>query len=142
VSWTGTSTQCDAVSGTHTVRIDEPPALGGTNTGMNPVELLLSSLGGCLIVLVHSFASTYEVDVKGVSVDVEGDLDPDGFMGRAPVRAGFSEIRYKVNVDSDSDPEKIAALIAHAENSCPIKDTLSGVPVNPMPEEELVAESI
>jgi uncharacterized OsmC-like protein len=127
VQWTGESTQCDAVSGTHTVRIDEPQALGGTNTGPNPVELLLASLGGCLTIVVRTYAQQYEVELKGVSVDVEGDLNPDGFMGKADVRPGFSAIRYRVNIDSDSPPEKVAQLINHAETACPIKDTLKGV---------------
>jgi len=130
VKWTGESVQCDARAGKHTIRIDEPPVLGGTDTGQNPVEMLLSALGGCLVVLVNTFAPQHDVVVKGVRVKVEGDLDPDGFMGQAPIRPGFSAIRYKLRVDSDSEPDAVAALIAHAESSCPVKDTLGGVPVS------------
>lgn len=130
IDWTGTGLQSDAKSGKNAVRIDEPEALGGTNTGQNPVELLLSALGGCLVVLVNAFAPGHDVIVKDVHVKVEGDLDPDGFMGKAAVRAGFSAIRYKLDVESDSDPAAVAALIQHAEDSCPVKDTLSGVPVS------------
>lgn len=36
--------------------IDEPASLGGTDQGPNPVELVLAALGGCLNVLVASFA--------------------------------------------------------------------------------------
>jgi uncharacterized OsmC-like protein len=129
VRWTGDGVSSDAQSGPHTIRIDEPEVLGGKNTGPNPVELLLSALGGCLVVLVNAFASAHVVEVKNVRVDVEGDLDPDGFMGKSDVRPGFSEIRYKLNIDSPSPAGNIAALTAHVIKVCPVKDTLSGVPV-------------
>jgi uncharacterized OsmC-like protein len=132
VEWTGTGVQSDATSGQHVIRIDEPESLGGTNTGPNPVELILSALGGCLVVLVNAFAPAHNVMVKAVSIKVEGDLDPDGFMGKSDVRPGFSAIRYALDVASDSATEDIAALIAHVERSCPVKDTLEGVSVGRM----------
>jgi len=129
VKWTGTGLQADAQAGAHVLRTDEPEELGGTNTGQNPVEMVLSALGGCMVVLVNAFAPAHKVEVKDVRVEVEGDLDPDGFLGQAPVRAGFSAVRYKLHVESDSDPAAVEALIEHVESSCPVKDTLSGVPV-------------
>jgi len=129
VKWTGRSVSSDAVSGPHTIRIDEPAALGGENTGPNPVELLLSALGGCLVVLVNAFAPAHGVEIKDVKVQVEGDLDPDGFLEKSSVRPGFSAIRYRLKIDSPSPQEKINALIEHAVRVCPVKDTLSGVPV-------------
>ncbi|MDD2600561.1 MAG: OsmC family protein [Kiritimatiellae bacterium] len=130
VEWTGESLQSDARSGTHAIRIDEPEVLGGTNTGQNPVELVLSALGGCLVVLVNTFVPTHNVLIKAVSVQLEGDLDPDGFMGKVQVRPGFSAIRYALKIDSDSALEAIEALIEHAKKACPVKDTLKGVAVN------------
>jgi uncharacterized OsmC-like protein len=132
VHWTGSGVSSDAQSGPHTLRIDEPEVLGGKNTGPNPVELLLSALGGCMVVLVNAFAPAHGVEVTDVRVEVEGDLDPDGFMGKSDARAGFNEIRYKLIIDSPSSAEKVAALREHAVKSCPVKDTLSGVPVRPI----------
>jgi len=132
VIWTGRGVASDAQSGTHTIRIDEPEALGGQDTGANPVELILSGLGGCLVVLVNAFAPAHGVEVRDVKVNVEGDLDPDGFLGKSDVRPGFSEIRYDLNIDSPSDKEKIKALREHVLKVCPVKDTLTGVPVVPL----------
>lgn len=110
--------------------IDEPTSLGGTDQGPNPVEVLLASLGGCINVLVSSFAPHHGVDVRGVTIHVEGDLDPDGFMGKnTNVRPGFQVIRYKIEIDSPSAPEHLQALIEHVERVCPVKDTLGGVPI-------------
>ncbi|MCK5528764.1 MAG: OsmC family protein [Kiritimatiellae bacterium] len=129
VKWTGTGVSSDAISGPHTTRIDEPESLGGENTGPNPVELILSGLGGCLVVLVNAFAPAHNVEITDVQVEVNGDLDPDGFLGKSDVRPGFSEIRYELKIDSPSSPENIAALTEHVLKVCPVKDTLTGVPI-------------
>jgi uncharacterized OsmC-like protein len=129
VIWTGTGVSSDAVTGPHTVRIDEPKSLGGENSGPNPVEYILSALGGCLVVLLTAFAPAHHVELNDVRVEVEGDLDPDGFQGLSDVRPGFSEIRYQIQIDSPSSQDKIEALKNHAIRVCPVKDTLTGVPI-------------
>lgn len=51
--------EVEAVSGLETVSrvrdfeftMDEPKNLGGTDQGMNPVEALLSSVGGCKVIV-------------------------------------------------------------------------------------------
>jgi uncharacterized OsmC-like protein len=128
VKWSGEGVCSLAEINGKQVIIDEPPALGGTDQGPNPVELILAALGGCINVLVSLFAKQYGVELKGSQVHVEGDLDPDGFMEKADVRPGFLEIRYHIDIDSPSDPEKVQALIEHVERVCPVKDTLKGVP--------------
>lgn len=68
--------------------------------------------------------------MRGVTISVEGDLDPDGYMEKnLNVRPGFQEIRYRINIDSPSDPSHVQALLQHVERVCPIKDTLQGVPI-------------
>lgn len=129
VEWTGSGVKSIATSGKHQVAIDEPPSLGGTDEGPNPVELILAGLGGCLNVLLTAFAPRYDVEIESLTIRVEGDLDPDGFLEKAPVPFGFQEIRYEIDLASNSPREKIDQLIEHAERVCPVKDTLGGVPV-------------
>lgn len=110
--------------------IDEPVHLGGRDQAPNPVEYLLGSLGGCINVLVITFAEQFSVDVQDVQVHIEGDLDPDGFLGKNPnVRPGYEEIRYHIDIDSPSPKENVEALIDHVEKVCPVKDTLQGTKV-------------
>ncbi len=91
---------------------------------------LLCALGGCMSIVASSFAPKFNVDLKGFSVELEGDIDPDGFTGKNPnVRKGFSEIRYKMHIVSDSPKENIDRLYKFIETHCPVKDTLAGVPV-------------
>src|SRR5690625_311780 len=130
VTWTREGVLSIADIGGKEVIIDEPPSLGGTDKGPNPVEYILAALGGCINVLVASFADNFDVEVEDVKVHLEGDLDPDGFLGKNPnVRPGYEEIRYEIILDSPSPQENIDALIAHVEKVCPVKDTLTGTSV-------------
>lgn len=127
VKWTGKGVLSIADIGGKEVIIDEPLSLGGTDKGPNPVEYILAALGGCINVLVATFAENFDVEVNDVRVHIEGDLDPDGFLGKNPnVRPGYEEIRYRVELDSPSLQENIDALLEHVDKVCPVKDTLQG----------------
>src|SRR6056297_166209 len=85
-----------------TLTIDEPPNLGGTDEGANPVEYILAALTGCLNVVGHMVAQEMGFKIKSLSFDVEGELNPAGFMGKDKnVRPGYQEIVATVNVDAD-----------------------------------------
>lgn len=115
------------------VIMDEPKDEGGTDTAMHPVESLLCALGGCMAIVASAFAPLAGVKLKGFWVEIEGDLDPDGFLGKNPdVRKGLQDIRYKMHIESDSPQEKIDRLYKLIEDRCPVKDTLRGVPVSSM----------
>lgn len=130
VHWDGQGVRCTGDIRGKKIIIDEPQELGGTDTGPNPVEYLLAALGGCLNILITSFASKFQVEIRDVIINVEGDLDPDGFTGKNPaVRPGFQQIRYNIKIDSPSPKANIQQLLEHIEKIGPVKDTLSGVPI-------------
>ena len=130
VKWSGDKTYCEGSSRGFKVDIDEPPQLGGDDRGMNPVEMLLNSLGGCMSICAALFAKKFDVDLKGFHVDLEGDLDSDGFLGRNPdVRPGYQVIRYRMHFDSPSPKENIERLKDFIKQKCPVSDTLCGVRV-------------
>lgn len=109
--------------------IDEPKSLGGTDTGMNPVEVLLASLGACQSIVGRVYAPKFGVKLDDFRVDVEGDLDLDGFFNRADVRPGYSDIRYTFYIKTDSPKEKVEEFVRFLESKCPVGDTIAN-PVN------------
>ncbi|MBE9914220.1 OsmC family protein [Paenibacillus donghaensis] len=109
--------------------IDEPKNLGGTDTGMNPVEALLASLGACQSIVARVYAPKFDVDLQDFRVDVEGDLDLDGFFNRSEVRPGYSDIRYTFYIKTNSPAEKVEQFVAFLESKCPVGDSLAA-PVN------------
>lgn len=107
------------------ITIDEPASMGGSNTGMNPMEGLLAVVGACQTIVAASFAKAQGVDLQDLWIEMEGDLDPQGFLhGKAGVRPGFQEIRYVFHIKSSSPPEKLEAFREFVESRCPVSDTV------------------
>ncbi len=105
--------------------LDEPQDMGGTNTGMNPVEACLCALGACQSIVGAAFAEAQGFKFDEMHVELEGDLDPDGFMGLNPnVRNGFSEIRFTMHFKTSETQEKAEAFADFIENKCPVGDML------------------
>ncbi|GAA0136821.1 OsmC family protein [Paenibacillus sp. YSY-4.3] len=109
--------------------IDEPKSLGGTDTGMNPVEALLASLGACQAIVARVYAPKFDVKLEDFRVEVEGDIDLDGFFNRSEVRPGYSDIRYTFYVKTSSPREKVEEFVHFLESKCPVGDTIAN-PVN------------
>ncbi len=107
------------------ILMDEPEDLGGTDTAMNPVEALLCALGACQSIVVAAFAEAQDFTFEEYHVELEGDLDPDGFMGLADVRPGFQEIRYTMNFKTTESQEKTEEFAQFVESSCPVGDCLA-----------------
>lgn len=111
------------------ITVDEPKNLGGTDTGMNPVELVLGALGACQAIVARVFAKKFNIEFSDLWIELEGDLDPDGFMHKSDVRKGYSEIRYNIHIKTDAPQEKVEEFVAFIEDTCPVGDTLAN-PVN------------
>ncbi|RSD23253.1 OsmC family protein [Mesobacillus subterraneus] len=122
------------------ITIDEPPALGGTDAGMNPVEMLLGALGACQSIVARVYSQKFGVELEDFRVELEGDLDTDGFMNKSDVRRGYSDIRYTYHITSPSPEENIRALADFIARTCPVDDTISN-PVNVV-RKDLVIEKI
>lgn len=105
--------------------MDEPEEMGGTNTGMNPVEAVLCALGACQSIVAAAFAEANDFHFEEFHVELEGDLDPDGFMGLAEgVRNGFQEIRFTMHFKTNESQEKAEAFANFIEERCPVGDCL------------------
>lgn len=106
--------------------IDEPENMGGADEGANPVEYLLAALSGCLNVVGHLVAREMGFKLKGMELELEGDLNPDKFAGKSSTeRAGYKEIRVTVKPDADVDKETLEDWINIVESRCPVSDNIS-----------------
>jgi len=113
----------------HELLVDEPSELGGEDTAMNPLELLLGALGSCVTLMCVAFAPKFRVNLKDVRATIEGDFDPRGFQGLANVRYGFSQLRLVLHLDAEGDERDVERLAHFAFERCPVADTLRGVEV-------------
>lgn len=108
------------------ILLDEPEDLGGTNAAMNPVEALLCALGACQTIVAAAFAKAKKFSFEEFHVELEGDLDPDGFLGKnKDVRKGFSEIRFVMHFKTDEPMERCVEFSDFIEETCPVGDCLA-----------------
>ncbi len=126
-----TATEVRVRAGRHDFTVDEPPVLGGTDLGANPVEHLLASLGSCQVITYQVWAAKLGIVVDSIDVDVTGDLDVHGFFGLDPaVRPGFQSVEVSVRLSGPETVERYVELTAAVEEHCPVLDVLvNGVPV-------------
>ncbi|MFP4613921.1 MAG: OsmC family protein [Spirochaetaceae bacterium] len=109
-----------------TLRMDEPEDLGGTDTGINPVEAMLAALGSCLTIVAGAFAKQEGIDLQDFWVELEGDLDPSGFLqGAEGVRRGFDEVRFTPHIKTSSSLEDVERFLKFIKSRCPVSDNLA-----------------
>lgn len=104
--------------------IDEPPSLGGSDQGPNPVEIVLAALGTCQEIVYAAYAAVLGIPLQRLEITVSGDLDLRGLFAVAEVPAGFLGIRYDITIESPAPPEAIQQLRALVDAHCPVLDTL------------------
>ena len=121
----------EAKARNHSMIIDQPEASGGSNSGPNPLEYQFASLASCVITIGHIIAKQRRLPVRGITVNVEGELDTDVFMGTSTAtRAGFTGIKVMVTVDGDMTQAEKEQYVADIDHRCPISDNvLNATPI-------------
>lgn len=110
----------------------KPAALGGADSGPNPVELILAALGSCREITYRAYATALGIALDSVAVEQSGDIDLRGFFGvDDSVRSGLQNIRGTVNIESSASEAKLQKLRCVVDAHCPVLDMLTNkVPVS------------
>ena len=126
---------CRAEVRQHEFAIDEPAALGGTDTGPNPVEMVLAALGTCQAITYRIWAGLMGIQLDEVRFETEGDIDIAGLLGlREGVRPGFGGIRHRVILVGPETEARYRELMAVVDEHCPVLDIIA----NPVPVEHVL----
>jgi uncharacterized OsmC-like protein len=104
---------------------DEPIGLGGEDTAPNPVEQVLGAFGNCLAVGYAANATVAGIELKRLSIELEGDLDLHAFLGLREGHAGFQSINAIVTIESEAPADTIRELHAKVVATSPVGHTLS-----------------
>ena len=115
----------------HSVTIDEPQNMGGTDKGIDPLSNLLASLAGCENVIANLVAKEMKFDLQGIEFDVKGELDPRGLMGQADIQPYFNHVSVNAKVKTDETQERIDELKEKTDARCPVYTTFkaAGIPI-------------
>lgn len=113
----------------HTVSMDEPTLLGGSDTAPNMVEMVLGSYGCCLTTGFVANAALRGIKLEGVDIELEGDLDLRSFFGLEDpdtVWPGYTDVRAKVTLKApDATPEQLREPHEHVVRTSPVGNIIS-----------------
>ena len=116
-------TRVDLSSRQHEIHVDEPEVLAGGNAYANPVEYALASLASCQAITYRFWAAKLGIQLDGLEVAAEGDLDLHGFFGiDEGVRPGFTDIRLDITPLGPESPERYRELAEAVDAHCPVLD--------------------
>ena len=101
--------------------------VGGLHEAPNSGELLCAALAACQDSTIRMVADLLGVRLTALAVEVEGDVDLRGALAvDRSVRVGFQSMRCRTNIEvaDGTDQRTVEMLLAAAERSCVILDTL------------------
>nr|ANY58132.1 Osmotically inducible protein [uncultured bacterium] len=130
-SWKG-GAATETVARDRVIAADEPEAFGGGDTAADPVELVLAALTSCVSIGLVTQAAKRGVDFEDFEMEVVGDMDLRGYLGLDDeVRPGYEKLEYVVRVKTDAPESLVAEMLAAAERTSPMFDTIrNGVAVS------------
>ncbi|PKQ07669.1 MAG: osmotically inducible protein C [Alphaproteobacteria bacterium HGW-Alphaproteobacteria-11] len=112
------------IGGQHQLVADEPAAMGGTNLGPSPYQLLSAALGACTTMTIRLYARRKAIALTHVACDVIHNKshkeDCEDCEKRGP---RIDVFRRQIRLEGDITEEQRAALLAIADK-CPVHRTL------------------
>jgi uncharacterized OsmC-like protein len=126
----GDGLRSEAAMRSHKLVVDEPEALGGSDAGPNPVELILAALGTCQEITYRAYATALGIPLDDVAVELTGEIDLKGFFAvDEAARPGYRRISGTVRLRSSASEAELEQLRAAVNAHCPVLDIVT----NPVP---------
>jgi putative redox protein len=112
------------VAGRHALTADEPIAVGGTDTGPTPYDLLLAALGSCTSMTVAMYARRKNWPLEAVTVRLRHAKIHAADCAECETKEGrIDHIERDVELTGVLTDEQRARLLDIA-NKCPVHRTL------------------
>jgi uncharacterized OsmC-like protein len=125
VSGTGEGLAQEIRVGSHRLRADEPRAAGGADSGPNPYDLLLASLGTCTSMTVALYARRKGWPLAGVTVRLRHSRIYAADCEECETREGFVDrIERDIAFAGPLSAEQQSRLLEIA-GRCPVHRTLT-----------------
>ena len=114
----------EIVVGAHRLAADEPTSVGGTDTGPNPYDLLLASLGSCTSMTVALYARRKGWPLEAVTVRLRHSRIHAADCADCETREGMIDrIERDIELAGALTDEQRARLLEIADR-CPVHRTL------------------
>ena len=103
----------------HNVRMDAAGEIGGHNSGIRPMQLLLMSLGGCSGIDIVSILKKQRQEVKAFNISIEGERE----QGKEPALWKQVNVIFKFTGNVDEEKAKKACALS-IDKYCSVAATL------------------
>jgi len=103
----------------HIVRMDAAVQIGGHNSGIRPMQLLLMSLGGCSGIDIVSILKKQRQEVTDFNISIEGEREE----GKEPALWKKVNVIFKFTGNVDEEKAKKACALS-IDKYCSVAATL------------------
>lgn len=103
----------------HSLRMDAGEAIGGHNSGIRPMQTLLSALGGCSGVDIVSILKKQRQEIKDFTMVIEGEREAD----KEPSLWKYIHIKFKLTGNVDAEKAQKACALS-LDKYCSVAATL------------------
>jgi len=103
------------IEGGHSIRVDEPVAAGGTDSGPSPTRLVAAGLASCVAITIEMYADRKGWDVGSVEVAVDVE-----YRDAAPLSFAVT-----LRLPSELSDEQRKRLLVVA-GKCPVHTVIAG----------------
>ncbi|HET7631098.1 MAG TPA: OsmC family protein [Gemmatimonadaceae bacterium] len=125
VSGAGTGFRQEIVVGPHRLVGDEPVAVGGTDEGPTPYDLILAALGSCTSMTISMYARRKQWPVESVTVTLRHSRIHAADCETCETKAGrLDRIDATIELVGPLDEAQRAKLLEIA-HKCPVHRTLT-----------------
>jgi uncharacterized OsmC-like protein len=117
---------CEIVEGDWKLTADMSVKWGGNDAGPNPGVIGRGALGSCLAMAYMMWAARLGVSVTSLDVEIHAGYDTRGMCGvEDSVPAGYTGIRYVVNIESPAPREDVLRVLDAADARCSYLDNFA-----------------
>jgi len=111
--------------GRHWLRADEPPSIGGDDSGPSPYQLLSAALGACTSMTMRMYANQKKLPMEKVTVTLKHKKIHAEDCVECETRVGkIDKIDREIHIEGDLTDEQRRNLMRIADR-CPVHRTLN-----------------
>ncbi len=101
--------------GKHTITIDVPESMGGSDRGPMPPQLFVASLGSCIGAFVAQYCKEHDINDEGMTVDITFE--------KADQPTRLIDLKATVNLPHGDCSKRVKA-IERVASHCPVHETI------------------